>query len=56
MSEEPAMSAPSWATPIGFEGLDLQLSDLDVMADLDPDWIGWAAEAIAAAATEKGTS
>jgi hypothetical protein len=49
------MSASSWAIPIGFEGLDLHLSELDVMADLDPYWIGWAAEAIATAAAQKET-
>jgi hypothetical protein len=50
------MSALSWATPIGFEGLDLHLSDLDVMADLDPDWIGWAAEVTATDAAGKGAA
>ena len=44
------MSAPTWATPLTFDGLDLNLSELDVMADLDPDWIGWTAETIATAA------
>lgn len=44
------MSAPTWATPLNFDGLDLNLSELDVMADLDPNWIGWTAETIANAA------
>ncbi len=44
------MSTPTWAAPLSFDGLDLHLSELDLMADLDPDWIRWAAEAIAAAA------
>ena len=44
------MSTPTWASPLSFDGLDLQLSELDLMADLDPYWVGWAAEAVAAAA------
>lgn len=44
------MSAPTWAAPLNFDNLELHLSELDVMADLDPDWIGWTAETIANAA------
>ena len=44
------MSTPTWAAPLSFDGLDLHLSELDLMADLDPYWVGWAAEAVAAAA------
>ena len=52
------MSTPTWAAPLSFEGLELNLTELDVMADLDPNWIGWAAEMVVtdaardAAATE----
>ena len=44
------MSAPTWATPLSFGGLELNLSELDLMVDLDPYWIGWAAEMVVAAA------
>jgi hypothetical protein len=44
------MSTPSWAAPLGFDGLDLHLSEVDLLVDLDPYWIGWAAEAVVAAA------
>jgi hypothetical protein len=40
------MRAPTWATPLSFQGLALDLTEFDLMADLDPYWIGWAAEAI----------
>ena len=43
------MSTRTWSPRLHFEGLDLHLSDLDLMADLDPYWIGWAAEAAATA-------
>lgn len=46
------MTAPRWAEPLSFDGLELNLTELDLMADLDPYWIGWAAEAVAAAAGE----
>jgi hypothetical protein len=46
------MTAPTWPAPLTFADLDLHLSDLDVMADLDPNWIGWAAEAVAVAAAD----
>lgn len=44
------MTAPRWAEPLSFDGLELNLSELDLMADLDPYWIGWAAEAVTGAA------
>ncbi len=44
------MALPRWAAPLDFRGLDLGLTEFDVMADLDPNWIGWAAEVIAEAA------
>ena len=44
------MSTRTWSARLHFEELDLHLSEIDVMADLDPYWIGWAAEAAATAA------
>ncbi len=43
------MSAPTWVTPLSFDGLHLDLTAFDLLADLDPNWIGWAAEAVVAA-------
>jgi hypothetical protein len=41
------MGTPKWASRLSFDGLALHLSELDLMADLDPDWIGWSAEVVA---------
>lgn len=50
------MSAPTWATPLSFDGLELNLSELDVLADLDPYWIAWAAETVAIEAADEVVS
>ena len=44
------MSTRTWSARLHFEELDLHLSESDLMADLDPYWIGWATEAVASAA------
>ena len=44
------MSTRTWSARLHFEELDLHLSESDLMADLDPYWIGWAAETVASAA------